>query len=296
MDKTGLVIKVERNTAILLSSTGEFVKVNYSKNPPKVGETYTGTIKKEFNYIKYMSTAIILFIIIMCSGGAYAYSIPVATVQVNINPSLELKVNGFNRIIKTSPKNIDGEKLLKNLKLENKNIDDALILVVDEAKKDNFINTSYISEGKTISVKISAKNTNKTINITGFEEYISRIKINTSINNNGKQINKNFTNNYENKDKKALEINKNNQDNNVKDKTNVNVKSENNGNNDSKNTNNNVDKGNTPESRKVNNNVNNTNNRKSETKRIGNDPSKNSSKNKAADGLEKIKGKGGKNK
>lgn len=194
MNKTGLVLKVERNRATLLTNTGEFVKVAFSKNLPKIGETYSGDVKKEKNYLKYLTAAVALFIVFLSGGGAaYAYYTPVATIQVSINPSIELKINRFDKIIKYTPINADGVTLLQNLKLKNKNIDDALTLVVDEAKKDNFIKDNYNELGKTISVTISAKGSDKIIKLDKFQEYIAQNKINTKIDDNGKKTNQEFT-------------------------------------------------------------------------------------------------------
>src|ERR1700674_395384 len=113
MNKTGLVLKVEKNRATLLTNTGEFVKVVFSKDMPKVGETYSGVVRNERNYLKYLTAAAALFIVFLSGGGAaYAYYTPVATIQVSINPSIELKINRFDRIIQSSPINTDGVTLL----------------------------------------------------------------------------------------------------------------------------------------------------------------------------------------
>jgi len=193
MNKTGLVIEVEKNRATLLTNTGEFVKVVCSKNQPKIGESYSGVVKSQRNYLKYLTAAVAMFIVFLSGGGAaYAYYAPVATIQVNINPSIKLVINRFDKIIKSTPINADGVTLLKNLHLKNKNIDEALTLVVNEAKKDNFINANYNSEGKAILVEISAKDSSKIVKLDKFQKYIVQNKINTKIDDNGKETNKEF--------------------------------------------------------------------------------------------------------
>ena len=201
MNKTGLVLKVENNIATLVTNSGEFVEVLAEKNTPKIGETYSGAIKKENNFIKYLAAVAAMLIIFIGGGGtAYAYYTPTATVLVSINPSIEIKINRFDKIIKVSPKNTDGETLLKSMELKNRNIDEALMLVVEQAKKDNFINENYIAEGKTISVKISAKDSNKSINIDKFEKVVDENKINTDIDNNGVKSKLEYSKNQESSD------------------------------------------------------------------------------------------------
>lgn len=191
MNKTGIVLEVKKNTAILMTNTGEFVKVSCTKSIPEIGETYTGTVKKKKSYIKQFAAATAMFIILLCSSAVYAYVTPAATIAVSINPALEIKVNRFDKVVKVIPQNKDGITLLKILKLDNKDINEALIEVVEAAKKDNFINKAYSDDGKTISIAVSAKN--KTITLDKFKNYISSIKINTVINNNGNKSIEQFT-------------------------------------------------------------------------------------------------------
>lgn len=209
MNKTGLVLKVEKNEVTLLTNTGEFVNVVCSKKHPKIGESYCGVLKKQRNYLKYLTAAAALLIVFLSGGGAtYAYYAPAATIQVRINPSIELKINCFDKIIKSSPTNADGVTLLKSLHLKNKNIDEALTLVVDQAKKDNFINDNYNAQGKEISVEISAKDSAKIIKLDKFQQYISQNKINTKIDNNGKKINQEFSKIDKSIDKEVPSIDK----------------------------------------------------------------------------------------
>lgn len=217
MNKTGLVLKIEKKAAIIATSTGEFVKVSVSSNPPKIGEVYTGAEKTRMNYTKYLKVAVLLFLILIFSGSTYLYYTPVAAIEVNINPSLELKTNCFDRIIKALPLNADGKTLLKNMDLKNKNIDEGLTMVIQQAKKDNFINSNYIEQGKTVSIKISSNNTNKSIKLDKFQKCITQNKINTNIYNNQKVTKHEFikkqsplndTNNTTNVGKGNININK----------------------------------------------------------------------------------------
>lgn len=213
MNKTGIVLEIKKNTAMLMTNTGEFVKVSCTKSIPEIGETYTGTVKKEISYIKQFAAAAAMFIILLCSSAVYAYVTPAATVAVSINPALEIKVNRFDKVVKVIPQNKDGIKVLKILKLDNKDINEALIEVVEAAKKDNFINKAYNDDGKTISITVYAKN--KTITLDKFKNYISSIKINTAINNNGNKSIEQFTkaksqmDNKDESDNKQVKVNNN---------------------------------------------------------------------------------------
>lgn len=212
MNKTGIVLEVKKNTAILMTNTGEFVKVNCLRNIPKIGENYTGAVKKEISYMKKFAAAIALFIILIGGGSTYAYVTPIAAISVSINPSIEIQINRFDKVIKVTPKNNDGKTLINTLAINNKNIDEALVLVVEAAKKDNFINKTYIEAGKTISVVIASKNKNEIIKLDKFNEFIQNAKINTTIDNNGDRRSKQFTDKNGENESKIIKDNVNNND------------------------------------------------------------------------------------
>jgi len=195
MNKTGVVLKIEKKYVLLMTSTGEFVKVKLSTRKPKIGENYTGVMVRNKKSFKHYIAAAMLLFMVLSGGGTYTYLTPVASIELNINPAIEIKINRFNKIISYSPLNSDGKTILEHLKLKNKNIDEALVLVVNQAKKDNFINNNYIEQGKIISIKVQCKDETKTINLEKFEECIVENKINMQLNNNGKESKQEFNNN-----------------------------------------------------------------------------------------------------
>lgn len=279
MNKTGLVLKTHKNTATLVTATGEFVKVTISKNPPNIGDTYTGAVQKEKRILKPFAAAAAIAIFLLSSAGVYAYSAPAATVEVTINPSIELKLNYFNKIIKSIPLNEDGSTLLKSINIKNKNIDEALTLLVSQAKKDNFIDDAYVEEGKIISVKILSKN--KNLNITNFEKYIDNNKLNTNIDNNGKKVKKQFPkeetpiNNETNKKDKPSTPPENG-----KDKENKNSTTNNSSQNDKEKNTENKSKDNKTNNKEINKDNNNNNYNKSNYKTNNSNNIKNDNSNK----------------
>ena len=187
MNKTGVVLQIEKNKAILMTSSGEFTKVKIPSKAPNIGDTYTGKVFKEINFLKYVSAIACLFFMFLTGGGAYAYYSPVASAEVNINPSLELKINRFDRIIKCVPLNTDGEVLLSHLNIKNTTVEKGLSQIVEEAKKENFINDNYITSGKVISINVKSDSKKKNFNLSKFESSLAKNNLNVNINNNGNE-------------------------------------------------------------------------------------------------------------
>lgn len=186
MNKTGLVMRAERNSVSIMTSSGEFFKVEIISKVPKIGDEYTGKLKKENSFLKKLVTAACLLFMVLSGGGVYAYYTPTSSVVININPSIELSANRWNKIIKYLALNKDGETILNAISIKNKSLNEGLNLIVEQSKKDDFINEEYIKASKVISIQISEKN-NKGVDLSKFEDYAAKNNLNLKINNNGRE-------------------------------------------------------------------------------------------------------------
>ena len=224
--KSGLVMKIEKNIAYIMTSNGEFIKVKINKNTssPMIGSEYCGEVLKntfiKSNIVKYASVACLMLCIILSGGGAYAYYNPVSTVTISINPAIELKSNIWNKVIYANPLNGDGEKILKEISLKNKTVDDALVLVIDQSKKDKFIDENYIKSNKIVDISIKGKE----LSLPALKSRIINDNLSVNIANNGVTI---FNKNSKNENKVSPSNIKNNMNN---QEVNSNVSNSNNGN------------------------------------------------------------------
>jgi hypothetical protein len=91
--------------------------------------------------------------------GAYAYyKTPTAYVSVDINPSVELGINSFGRVVSCKAYDADGGTVLSGLSLMNANVEHAVSLIVTSASQNGFIN----ADGSTcIAVTAETNNTGK---------------------------------------------------------------------------------------------------------------------------------------
>ncbi|WP_065079132.1 anti-sigma factor domain-containing protein [Clostridium ragsdalei] len=182
--KEGIVVSVEGKYANLLTPYGEFIKVNCSGKKLYIGEKFEGDEvlhRLSFFYTRKIIAAACIIFVLLVGGGVKAYYTPAATVLVNINPSIELKVNFLNKIISFKGLNGDGNKILSEVKINNDNINDALKIIIDQAKKDKFIDKNY---AKTISIDIRGKN----IDVSGFKSNMASSNLSVKIETNGNII------------------------------------------------------------------------------------------------------------
>ena len=82
-------------------------------------------------------------------GGAYAYQTPVAYVGIDINPSIELGVNYFDRVVSAEGDNADGQDILSEI--------NAVVMTYEEAiasLKDWLMNKGYLTANAAVAVTV----------------------------------------------------------------------------------------------------------------------------------------------
>lgn len=154
--KTGIVMEIKNKKACIMTSDGQFIEVKINDTLPSIGSTYTGQVYRKPNFYKYIASAACLVFFTSIGGAAYAYYTPTTSVVVDINPSLELKLNRWNKIIKTIPLNETGAQLASSIDIKNKDIDTGLTIILDEAEKEHFINEDNTKEEQHFSLNVTS--------------------------------------------------------------------------------------------------------------------------------------------
>ncbi|KMT21823.1 anti-sigma-I factor RsgI family protein [Clostridium cylindrosporum] len=130
---------------------------------------------KTFKFIKWnifpmgkkLVLATCMAILLVCgSSMTYAYyKTPTSYLSIDINPSIELGVNGFGKVVKAKSFNDDGNKILHGLKVTGLNVKKAVNTVLLSAIHNNYIEVngstvvSFTSEtdNKNTSIKLQAE-------------------------------------------------------------------------------------------------------------------------------------------
>lgn len=221
MKKTGIVTQINKKHACILTPSGEFSKVRYKGAAPSLGEVYSGDVYSAPSLKLPMIAASLAFILF--SGGLYSYMTPAYAVTVEINPSVRVQVNMWNRVIKTEAINEDGKRLLNDININNMSLNSALEKIVSEAKKDNYIDEKYTADNKAIKITVEGRKNTPAI-LKHFSDSLKSENINVKFGSDetvpgasGNNSNQNINKDSSNSDKQ--EINKDNKsDENDKDK------------------------------------------------------------------------------
>ncbi len=124
----GLVLEVGDNWALILSEQGEYKKIK-TKSFLQVGEIW----QESTGYtMKYAVAAAVLLVFL---GAAFTFLPVVAYAQVS--SGIELGLNRWEWVVSARPLNDDGRKLLQELNLQGKTLDQAVELIVDNTLINN---------------------------------------------------------------------------------------------------------------------------------------------------------------
>ena len=118
--------------------------------------------------------ALCLTLILAGFGGWQLYFRPVSVISIDINPSLELDVNRFDRVVDVKEYNEDGEKLSESLEILFLNYEDAL----EEIMADENVQT-YLAGDQVMSIVVTGEDEKKTQTVYSNVEACTRDQENT---------------------------------------------------------------------------------------------------------------------
>ncbi len=109
--------------------------------------------RRTYSMKKIISIAAAAVICIGLAGGAFAYyNTPVSYLSVDINPSLELGINGIGKVVKTEAFNEDGQKILESAAVKNRSVKEAVSELIRTASEKGYI----AADGSTV-VSVTAE-------------------------------------------------------------------------------------------------------------------------------------------
>ncbi|HPW41224.1 MAG TPA: anti-sigma factor domain-containing protein, partial [Bacillota bacterium] len=126
-----IIAEIDKKHMIVITDKGDFVKVKRQMSAA-IGDEIELKQRRIYPISKRLAGLAACFMAcIFLSTGVYAYCTPYSYVSVDINPSLSLSLNRFERVISVNPLTEDAVDLIKDAKsLKNRNIDAALSEII----------------------------------------------------------------------------------------------------------------------------------------------------------------------
>ncbi len=103
-------------------------------------------VKSSGAQIKRILAAACVFVLFLGIGGYFSYTIPVAAISLDINPSVELEINLYDRVISVKGYSDDGKQLAEQLNIKNMEYPDAINTVMNNNAVKSIIETNGVFE------------------------------------------------------------------------------------------------------------------------------------------------------
>ncbi|MBU3133595.1 anti-sigma factor domain-containing protein [Clostridium gasigenes] len=140
---TGIVISKSKKRATILTSKGEFKKIDKRDNID-IGEEVTGSESKGLRSYKLHISIIGILIIIMVSIAINRYTTITKTIVINTTSAIKIEVNSFNKVVNTQSPTTKGVEMLKEIQIEDKGMDESLYEILKYSLKNEMIPTNDV--------------------------------------------------------------------------------------------------------------------------------------------------------
>jgi hypothetical protein len=152
----GIIAEIRGNHMVVITKNGDFNRCRKLPNCD-IGDEINIPERNMISIYKNLSAVAASFLIlIMLSSGVYAYYTPYSYVSVDINPSLELYVNRFDKVIGVHAFNEEAVQIIEASDgMKNKNVDDALELILNKAEDAGYLDKDGENN---VMIVVSSKN------------------------------------------------------------------------------------------------------------------------------------------
>ena len=142
-----VIVEIRENRAAALLEDGRFVSIPNSSY--SVGQEIILLEKKPVRRLHRSSfrqraaaLAASAVLILSLGGGGIAYAMPYGTVSIDVNPSIEYTINRFDRVLRVSGINEDGQAVLEAMDkkhLLNRKIGDAVTATISQLEETGYL-------------------------------------------------------------------------------------------------------------------------------------------------------------
>ena len=154
MFKTGVVVESNKESTYIVTCDSEFFNlVTKDRKTPHIGEIYTGEIYIPGKlFYKLIFFIVVISLLTFLIFNIISNNTPVYTVVIDINSSIQFKVDKFNKILKVQPLNNRGADLVKDLELDDVTLDTALTTLLEKAEELKYLEEFRLKKDTSVCV------------------------------------------------------------------------------------------------------------------------------------------------
>lgn len=172
----GLVVNTTKKSSIILTSSGEFIRVNNSSD--KLGREISGKEKKTVRHYKNIIGIVVGLLICVFGFVYYNYNKDVSTLVIQSTSQIKLTINKLDRVTYFHSPTEKGTILLTGLDPKHKNIDDVMVNMFKKFQEMNMV-----PENRKIEMVVTGDKLDDS-KISSLLEYIQELKSDDDYTNN----------------------------------------------------------------------------------------------------------------
>ena len=131
----GVVMEIKENRCVVLKKNGTFAEI------PNRNYTVGQTVSLSGSAIRRsLSLAACLAVVCLAGMGHHLYFTPSSYIYLDINPSVRLDLNCFERVINVVPLNEDAEALLSDVTIPKGKAEDCMNAIVSACREQDYLN------------------------------------------------------------------------------------------------------------------------------------------------------------
>jgi len=135
-----IIVEKESRHVIALTKKGGFIRLR-DKGNYQIGQEIdiaSGSSDKNM-WIRIGTAAAAVLVFLGISFGAYSYAMPYSYINIDINPSIEITMNMYDRVINTKALNDDGERILSSVSAGTKRVEDVIGSILKSAEENGYL-------------------------------------------------------------------------------------------------------------------------------------------------------------
>jgi len=140
----GIIADIKGRYAVVLTQDGLFKRIRALPGMV-IGEEIDldqpSGRKSRKTVMKITSIAAVCLLALGIGAGAYSYVTPYSYIDLDINPSIELTVNIYDRIIEVEALNEDGDRLIQDRNFRHMKLDSGVMLLLNSAVEQGYLRT-----------------------------------------------------------------------------------------------------------------------------------------------------------
>lgn len=154
--KTGIVLELKNGKAIIMKNNGEFISVPCQNGWKKGDVVQLNNNRRISLHFIYTLAACFVLTLLLGFSASQIYFTQTTLISIDVNPSIEISLNRFNKVISTKSMNQEGAEILSLVKLFNQDYSNAFNLIIDTEKKEG-----YFNKNRNIVVSVFARDKKK---------------------------------------------------------------------------------------------------------------------------------------